>query len=50
MVTTYIKKFGLQFLELYTEREFGNVVDRYAVTVMKDSGASLPISARSLGE
>ena len=24
------------FGELYTEREFGNVVDRYAVTVMKD--------------
>ena len=24
--------------ELYTEREFGNVVDRYTVTVMKDSG------------
>ena len=40
VVTTYIK-FGLQFLEknyIATEREFGNVVDRYAVTVIKDSG------------
>ena len=27
--------------KLYTEREFGNVVDRYAVTVMKDSGETV---------
>ena len=26
---------------VYTEREFGNVVDRYAVTVMKDSGETV---------
>ena len=27
--------------ELYTEREFSNVVDCYAVTVMKDSGETV---------
>jgi len=29
------------FGELYAEREFGNVVDHYAVTVMKDSGETV---------
>ena len=36
--------------ELYTEREFGNVVDRYAVTVMKDSGETGGIYRRKSHE
>ena len=40
VVTTYTKKFGLQFGP--TETEFSNVVDRYTIAMRKDSSDNFP--------
>ena len=43
VIATYEKKPGLHFgKELPIEREFGNVVDHYAVAVKKDSSDDVP--------
>ena len=43
VVATYEKKLGLHFgEELFTEREFGNFVDHYAVAVKSDSSDDVP--------